>query len=78
MSAKARITKLESVGRNVATDNRIFVHEVRHGGDVFFIGALKVDSATYTKELAEYLQLRKNDRIPAEIVVMCNYAEVSE
>ena len=75
MNTKTRIQKLESVKRDtVETHYRQFVHEVRRGGDLFFIGALKVDKATYTKGLAEYMCVR-DTRVPAEIIVNCTYAD---
>lgn len=70
MSTKARITKLESAKPGkVETDNRHFMQEVRTEGNKFYIDLVQVDEAKYKKELAEYLQLRKNNNIPVEIVV---------
>lgn len=78
MTTKKRITQLESVKREaVETNYRQFVHEVRRDGDQFYIGALKVGEATYTKELAKYMRVR-DTRVPAEIVVMCSYTDGGE
>ena len=72
---KTRLQRLEGVKPGqVETQYRQFVHEVRRGCDLFFIGALTVDEATYIKELAEYMRLR-DTRIPAEIVVHCSYVD---
>lgn len=66
---KARIQKLEGVTREaVETNNRLFTQEVRTESHKFYIDAVEVDEAKYKKELAAYLRLRENNKIPAEIV----------
>ena len=70
MNTKTRIAKLESTKpESVETDNRHFMQEVRTEGNKFYIDGVQVDEAKYKKELTEYLRLRKNNNIPAEIVV---------
>ena len=70
MNTKTRITKLESAKPGqVETDNRHFMQEVRTEGNKFYIDGVQVGETKYKKELAEYLRLRKNNNIPAEIVV---------
>ena len=71
MNTKTRITKLESAKPGqVETDNRHFRQEVRtEGSHKYFIDGVQVEEAKYKKEHAEYLRLRKNNNIPAEIVV---------
>ena len=70
MNTKTRIAKLENAKPGqVETDNRHFMQEVRTEGNKFYIDGVQVDEAKYKKELTEYLRLRKNNNIPAEIVV---------
>ena len=70
MNKKTRIAKLENAKPGqVETDNRHFMQEVRTEGNKFYIDGVQVDEAKYKKELTEYLRLRKNNNIPAEIVV---------
>lgn len=70
MNTKARITRLESAKPGqVETDNMHFMQEVRTESHKFYIDGVQVDETKYKKELAEYLRLRKNNNIPAEIVV---------
>jgi hypothetical protein len=76
MNTRTRIQKLENVkSGQVATDNRTFTQEVRTEGNKYFIDGVQVDEAKYNKELAEYLRLRKNKNIPAEIVVNLSYLD---
>ncbi|RJP51876.1 MAG: hypothetical protein C4586_03740 [Anaerolineaceae bacterium] len=66
---KQRLAQLESVKRDaVEMDNRLFTQEVRTESHKYFIDGVQVDEAKYKKELAAYLRIRKNDRVPAEIV----------
>lgn len=69
MNTKARITKLEGVKPGqVDADNKQFTQEVRTESHKYFIDGVQVGEADYKKELVEYLRLRSNKNIPAEIV----------
>ena len=70
MTNKTRLQKLESAKPGqVEANNRCFTQEVRTASHKFYIDGVQVEEVKYKKELAEYLRLRTNKNIPAEIVV---------
>ena len=67
---KARLQKLESVkAETFEANNKLFTQEVRTESHKYYIEAVEVDEAKYNKELAAYLRIRENSKIPVEIVV---------